>query len=247
LPNFHVEENDLKKLFWLLASLVLATGCTHYVTPGGPVHFEDINRTDIADVISRKPSPHFPANVAIVRVQAPQYRSYSADGYGTGRYSVVTTQELLTDDAVQDFSKWTGVAGVAPVSRLLLPSKLESLDDLRVAAAKVQADVLLAYTIDTTFRVRGNNAFGPLSVISLGLVPDRDAYVTSTASAIFTDVRTGYTYGVAEATAKASGLTNAWGSSDTIDKKRLEAEGQAFALLLAEARKTWDGITKRYE
>jgi hypothetical protein len=235
----------VKKLFWLLAFLV--TGCTHYVTPGGPVNFDDINRPDIADIMSRKPSPHFPANVAIVRVQAPQYRSYSADGYGAGRYSVVTTQELLSDETVQGFSTWTSIAGVAPVSRLLLPSKLESLDDLRLAAAKVQADILLSYTIDTTFRVRGDRAFGPLTVISLGLIPDRDAYVTATASAIFTDVRTGYTYGVAEATAKASGLTNAWGSSDTIDKKRREAEGRAFASMLAEAKKTWDGFTKQYQ
>jgi len=116
---------------------------------------------------------------------------------------------------------------------------------LRLAAAKLQADVLLVYTVDTSFEIKGRG-YGPLSVISLGLIPDRDACITSTAAAVFTDVRTGFTYGVAEATAKASDLSNAWDSSDAVDKKRLEAEHQAFALLLAQAEKTWTGIAQQY-
>ena len=221
-------------------SLVLS-GCASYVTPGGPVNLGAINRVDIAEVASRKPAANFPATIAIVRIQAPQYRSYTSDAVGKGSFSVVATQELLTEEQLQSLSRWPSVTTVVPISRLLLPATLNSVDDLRLAAAKLQADIVLVYTIDTAFRVQGR-AYGPLSVISLGLVPDRDAYVTSTASALFTDVRTGYTYGVAEATAKASGLTNAWGSRDTIDKKRLDAEQRAFLLLISEAEKTWQGI-----
>jgi hypothetical protein len=43
----------------------------------------------------------------------------------------------------------------------------------------------------------------------------------------------------------AAGLTNAWGSRDTIDRKRLEAEKQAFENLLLESAKTWKGIADR--
>lgn len=229
----------------LFTFLVVSSGCASYVTPGGPVRLEDINRADIAEVASRKPSPNFPARIAIARVQEAQYKSYTSESYGAGRFSVVTTQELLTEDQIQGISKWPSVAGVAPINRLLLPSHLESLDDLRLAAAKVQADVLLVYTIDTTFRVQGR-AYAPLSLISLGMVPDRDAYITSTASAIFSDVRTGFVYGLGEATAKATGLTNVWGSRNTIDNKRLEAEQQAFSLLLPQTEKTWVGIAKQY-
>jgi hypothetical protein len=231
--------------YLLVAVWLVCAGCASYVTPGGPVRLEDISRADIAEVASRKPSPNFPARVAVVRVQAPGYRSYSSESLGTGRFSVLTTQELLTDEGFEAFGKWPAVAGVAPVSRLLLPTTLDSLDDLRLSAAKVQADVLLVYTLDTSFRVQGR-AYGPLTAISLGLAPDRDAHVTSTASALFQDVRTGFVYGVAEATAQVSGLTNVWGASDTVDKKRLEAERQAFALLLPQVEKTWTGIARQY-
>lgn len=229
----------------LLSCVLLYSGCASYVTPGGAVRLDEINRADIAEIASRKPSPNFPARVAIVRIQAPEYRSYSSQGYGNGRFSVVTTQELITEEQFQKFGTWPSVAAVAPINRLLLSEKLESLDDLRLSAAKLQADVLMVYTIDTSFRIQGRS-YGPLSAISLGLAPDRDAYITSTASALFADVRTGFVYGVAEATAKATGLTSFWGSSDTVDKKRVEAEQQAFILLTTEAEKTWSGIASQY-
>lgn len=233
-----------KAFLWLL--LALCSGCAGYITPGGSVNLVDINRTDIAEVASRKPSPNFPARLAIVRVQAPQYKSYTSDSYGSGRFSVVTTQELLTEDQIESISQWPAVAGVAPINRLLLVSQnMDSLDDLRVPAAKVQADVLLIYTIDTSFMIQGRT-YAPLSPISLGLVPDRDAHITSTASALFTDVRTGFVYGLSEATAKLTGLTNIWSTSDTVDSKRIEAEEQAFKLLIPEIEKTWAGIVKQY-
>ncbi len=120
------------------------------------------------------------------------------------------------------------------------------MNDLRLVAAKVQADIIFVYTLDTTFRIQGRG-YGPLAVLSLGLVPDRDARVTSTASAVFMDVRTGFIYGLGEATARASGLTNVWSSSDTIDKKRLEAEQEAFDQLISEAGITWAGIVRQYQ
>jgi hypothetical protein len=227
------------------AMLLACSGCASYVTPGAPVKLQDIDRPDIAAAAARKPSPNFPARLFVARVQAPQYRSYSSEAYGSGRFSVLTTQELLTEGHLNTIQSWPSLAGVVPINRLLLPPRLESLDDLRLAAAQVQADILLVYTLDTTFRVQGRG-YGPLAVISLGAVPDRDAHITSTASALFTDVRTGFIYGVAESTTKVSGLTNAWGSRSTIDRKRIEAEQEAFDKLVTQASVTWKGIAERY-
>jgi hypothetical protein len=234
--------------FVVLAFVLLAgcSACASYVTPGGPVNLRDIDRPEIAQAAARKPSPHFPARLAIVRVQAPEYKSYSAEAYSSGRFSVLTTQELLTDEHVKTIQAWPELAGFVPINRLLLPPKLESFDDLRLAAAQVQADILLIYTLDTTFRVQGHG-YAPLAAISLGVIPDRDAHITSTASALFTDVRTGFIYGVAESTQKVSGLTNFWGSQSTIDRKRVEAEQGAFDKLLSQASTTWAGISKQWQ
>src|SRR3712207_5085648 len=116
-------------------------GCASYVTPGGPVNLGDINRADVKEAASRKPSPNFPARLAIARVQAPGYQSYSFKGYGSGGFTVLTTQELMTDEQTESIAAWPMIAGVAPINRMLLPATMDSLDDLRASAAKVQADV----------------------------------------------------------------------------------------------------------
>ena len=226
--------------------LLSCAGCASYETPGGAVHLGDIDRADLAGAAAQQPSPRFPASIAVVRVQASQYRAYAAASYGSGRFSVVTTADLPSEQQFKALSTWPAVALVAPLDPLLLPAKLDSLDELRLAAAKSQADVLLIYTVDTTFQIKGR-AYGPQASISLGLVPDSDAHITSTASAIFTDVRTGFSYGSTEATVKLAGLAEAWGSSDAVDKKRVEAEQQAFALLLSQAEKSWTGIEQQYQ
>jgi hypothetical protein len=152
---------------------------------------------------------------------------------------------LLTDEQMETVAKWPSVAAVAPITRLTIPSRLNSIDDLRVAGAKIQADILLVYTIDTSFRIQGKG-YGPLSAISLGIIPDRDAYITATASAILVDVRSGFVYGVAETTAKKSGLTNIWESNSTVDRKRVQAEEEAFGQLVEQLSKTWAGVVKEY-
>jgi hypothetical protein len=228
------------------AVALVCAGCASYVTPGASVRFDDINHGDNGEVESRLPSPHFPANVAVVRVQAPQYKSYSSGSYGKGRFSLVTSQQLLTDEQVKTLAAWPAVDSATLLNPALLPAKLESIGDLRLAAAKLQADILMIFTVDTAFQVKGE-AYKPGSSISLGVVPDADAYVSATASAVFTDVRTGYTYGTAQSTAKVGDLASAWGSSAVVDKKRLDAEQLAFSQLMGDAAKTWAGIAKQYQ
>lgn len=95
------------------------------------------------------------------------------------------------------------------------------------------------------FRLQGK-VYAGLAVFSLGILPDRDAKVTSTASALLIDVRTGYVYGLAEATAHASELTNAWDTTDAVDRKRIEAERLAVQDLVANLSETWKGIVKQH-
>ncbi|WP_299695531.1 hypothetical protein [Hydrocarboniphaga sp.] len=230
----------------VVAVAVLCAGCASYATPGGPVRLDQIGGGDNGEVVTRLPAPHFPASIAVVRVQAPEYKSYTADSYGKGRFSLVTAQELLNEEQVKSLTTWPAVDSATTLNPALLPIKLESLGDLRLAAAKLQADILLVFTVETAFQVKGQ-AYAPLSSIKLGGAPDADASVSSTASAVFTDVRTGYTYGSAQATAKLGDLASSWGSAAVVDKRRLEAEHLAFTQLLAEVEKTWAGIATQYQ
>src|SRR5262245_65215340 len=105
------------KLAIVFALTLICTGCASYVTPGAAIRLQDIDRPEIAAAAARKPAPNFPARLAVVRVQAPQYRSYSSESYGNGRFSVLTTQELLTENHMGAIQAWPALAGVIPLNR----------------------------------------------------------------------------------------------------------------------------------
>lgn len=231
----------------LLVCTLVWSGCATYVTPGAGAKLADFGSPewDIEKALSRKPAASFPARLAMVRVQSPGYRSYQNSSYGTGRYSVVTTRDIEEEKDLDRIRGLPMIAGVAPMSRLLLPEKLDSDLPLRKAAASLQADMLLLYTLDTSFHIDATN-LGPLAVVTLGLLPNREAVVRSTASALFYDVRTGFVYGLAESTAQESQRANLWGTQDAIDRTRRAAEKKSFEQLIDELTKTWGAIVKEH-
>lgn len=238
----------------LIASLI-STGCaSHYATPGRGINLREMaldtpaarERGDpsIVAAIGTQPLARFPTGVAVVRVQAPGYESETAEGWGTGRYSIVTTRDIEAHADVERLAKLPLVSGIGPINRLLLPTNLESDRELREAAARMHADVLLVYTLDTTFLVEDKAA--PLSVITLGLSPNKQARVVTTASALLLDTRNGYLYGVAEATDRQDQLASAWTSGAAVDQTRRRTEARAFAKLVGELEKTWAGVVQTY-
>jgi hypothetical protein len=136
------------------------------------------------------------------------------------------------------------IRGIAPIGRLLLPAQLNSDKELREAAARLQADVLLVYTLDTSFHER--DVAKPISVITLGLSPTQATNVVTTASAILMDTRSGFVYGVSEASAKRSGITTAWTSESAIDADRQKTEAEAFEKLVGEIEKMWKGTVSEF-
>ncbi|MEM8816915.1 MAG: hypothetical protein AAGE85_13900 [Pseudomonadota bacterium] len=230
----------------ILALILLGlSGCASYTTPGGPVDLNGIQSADIRELMSREAAAAFPASVAFARVQSAGYRSLSAETYGGGSFVVLTNRELMTDVSFEEISRWPGIRGASPLSRLLIPARLNSLDDLRTASANLKSDVLVVFTLDTSFRVDGKSK-GPLSVISLGLLRDRETVVTTTASAVFVDVRTGFVYGVAEANAREKQSSNAWNTANLADQGRLNTERKAFEGLLRELERTWTNIVAEH-
>ncbi len=200
---------------------------------------------DIQKVLDRKPVAPFPAHLAVVRIQAPYYRSYMTESYGHGRYSVVTTKEIETDEHFEQLARLPMINSIAPLNQILIPANLESDKELRIAAANLHADLLLVYTLHTVFRVQDHD-IGPLGIITLGFLPNHEAKVTSTASAVLFDVRTGFVYGLAESTAREKQMTTVWTSQDTVDESRIKAETRAFEQMLDEFKLTWKDIVEQY-
>lgn len=229
-------------LLWAALGL---SGCASYTTPGGPVDLTGIQSADIRELMSREPAAVFPAGLSFARVQSPAYRSMTAETYGSGAFAVVANREFMTDAILQDIAGWPSVTAIAPLTRLLTPTQLNDIDDLRTASARLKSDILIVFTLDTTFRVDGKS-IGPLSVISLGLLRDRETVVSTTASAVFVDVRSGFVYGVAESTAAEKQVTSAWGNINVVDQARLVTERQAFDGLLRELETTWKGIVAEH-
>jgi hypothetical protein len=232
----------------LLVLLSGGGGCAaSYATPGRAAEMKLFAADQQADpsvvkTIDRRPMATLPTAVAIVRVQAPGYSSDTAKSWGRGAFSIVTERDIEGEDQklVELQQRMPMCKGLAPINRLLLPEDLHSDVELRQAAGALHADMLLVYTLDTTFQVQ--DVAAPLSVITLGLSPNQVAHVICTASAVLMDTRNGYVYGVAEATDRQSQLASAWTSEAAVDQTRRRVEAKAFAKLVDELERTWPGV-----
>jgi len=229
----------------MLLLVVILNGCASYTTPGGGVRLSSLSDHSINELMAKEPAALFPANISVARIQAPGYHSYVLSSFGTGRYSVVTTREVETDQDFARLAKLPSVAGIAPLSRILLPVKLDSIKALREASARLKTDILLIYSFDTSFHA-GEQNFAPLNVISLGFLKNKEITVTTTASAAFFDVRTEYLYGISEATVKQSKKASVWSTTAVVDDLRVSTERAAFKDLIPAIEKTWGGVVGQY-
>ena len=237
-------------LCWGVAALatLLVSGCAAtYTTPGAGVRIENLDKADadIAELLRVEPAAVFPARIAVARAQAAGYASSSSACYGSGRYCVVTARDVESDASYERLSKLPLVTGVAIMNRMLLPPTFASTRDLRQAAAGLKTDILLIYSLDTGFNIE-NTDVGPLALVSLGFLPTKKARVTATASAALFDVRTGFIYGVTEASATQEQRGTFWSSSEAVDSARKRAEADAFQKLIPEIEKLWSDVLKTH-
>jgi len=199
----------------------------------------------VQQALERKPTAQFPVVVATVRVQAPGYSSWHSRTRGGGAYSVVTDRDIEEDDDLKAIANLPRIDGVAPLSGLLIPQMLNDDRELRTAAARVHADMLLIYTIDTEFTT--DDGMRPLTVFTLGLAPTKSVRVGTTASALLMDTRSGYIFSVAEATEEEEQLANAWTSQDAIKQVSRRTERAAFEELVDRFIEEWPRVLAEYD
>lgn len=225
-------------------------GCASYATPGRGADMRALGLTvaqqtdaSVAQTISKRPLATLPTAIAVVRVQSPNYSSPTATSWGTGAYSIVTQNDIDNQDRVlARLQSLPMIVGIAPINRLLLPMELKSDLELRQAAASLHADMLLIYTLDTTFQVQ--DVAAPLTVVTLGLSPNQVAHVICTASAVLLDTRNGYVYGLAESTVHDDQLASAWTNEAAVDQTRRRVEAKAFEKMVGDLQITWTGVAK---
>ena len=108
-------------------------------------------------------------------------------------------------------------------------------DTVRLAAARQHVDAVLIYSVAGS---RADNAsplsIADLTIIGAYLVPSRTVKGEATASALLVDVRNGYPYGTATATASADGFVPSVGSGSQAREKLEDAEVAAVGKLAAE-------------
>lgn len=231
-------------------SLLLFFGCSTYRVPGERADLAAFASGDIADAFAVQPSNPWPANIAAIRLQGGNYSNFymrRTNGvYGDGNYSVVTVREVDEESALGRLLELPAVEGITGVNRMLLPPRIDTDRELRLAAAKLRADLLFLYTFDTKFYE--SDASRPLTVISLGLLPTRGIRTVTTASALLVDTRTGFIYSTYEVTKERhSGAATSWNTEEIADKHRQAAEKEAFADLVDEVVKGWPALVKAHQ
>lgn len=231
----------MQKLFITIVAVMALSSCSSYVTPGRQADLSTFTDPGVKKAFVARPAIRFPANIALVRVQEGGYRSESANGQGQGAYSVVTSRDIEKESDIDTLMRLPGVEGVVTLNRLLLPKSLNSDLDLRQAAAKLQADAILLYTVATEFR--DDDLVPPLTVLSLSLLSTSRYRIQSTASAILMDTKTGYIYGALEEASDKQGVSFIFDGSDEARKK---AERSAFDKLLASFDPFWRRIHSRF-
>lgn len=225
--------------------LLLCTGCASYTTPGGPAPLASLAGIEDAQRPVGSSALAAPLSVGVVRVQAADYESASAETLSAGSFSVVPV-DGLSRETVDAVSRWPLVTDAQPLPVALLPEHIESLDDLRLAAAKSLADVLVVYTLDTRFEL-GGERIEPMAELSVGEAPEAASGIVSTAFAVLLDVRTGHALAATQASARVDDLAEAWRSTAALDRRRTEAERQALSALLSESGRVWSGLAGHIE
>jgi hypothetical protein len=235
----------MRILISVLALSILLSACANYRTPGSGAALGVLTQPGTTANAGLHPAAVFPARLALVRVQDTDYATTGSHCFGTGRYCVVTVRSIESDDDIRRLQQLPQVAGLVDVPRMVLPVRLDSVDDLRAVVARLHADLLLLYTLDTRFTL-DRTQLDPLAEISPGFLPNRNARVTTRTSAVLIDVPSGFVYGSVEATAWRDQNAAVWATRTAIEDERRMTEHASFERMLDKFASVWHDVLVNY-
>lgn len=185
------------------------------------------------------PVASFPVRLAVASLSGGSERQRASGRPWQGGGSSPELAAELT--AIQALPQ---VADVAVLSQLAL-SPCDTMECVRQAAEDLQADIVLAWTLDTRSEIDDHD-IGPFGLFTLGFAPNQEAIATVTASAVFIDVHSGFLYGVAEASAQRSKLGNSHNTDDLARDVVKDASASAIKAVQPELELAWRTIVARF-
>ncbi len=240
----------------VIASLSLMGCSSHVVTPSGAdmtafgMVVDPKTRAwqtdhEIAKTLELVPLARFPTAMAVIRVQSAANHSRSGGvSYGRGSYRVVLTPTIETKKHLNQIRQLDQLTGVVRLNRLVLGQQLRTDKELRNAAARLHADLVLIYTINTEWTI--DNDPEPLDAITFGLVKYKNITVTSTATALLMGTHNGFVYATSEVTRDKQYEDNAWRTSEQIEQVQETLEQEAFDGLVESFTKSWPELIRVY-
>src|SRR5882762_6162991 len=107
-----------------VVGIALLSGCATYIPPSGRADLAALSSPSMQESFAAKPAAAFPASIAAVRVQAPNYQNYHTQReggvYGQGRHSIITNKGGEEQADLERSGQMQKMGGLITISRLLL-------------------------------------------------------------------------------------------------------------------------------
>ena len=233
-------------LVCVMAAAAAAGGCTtHYglVAPTTKLRFalvEDgsgraeqlqqaLSDKEIANLLDVDARPKLPTGIAVARILADDRGEHARLGEIDAEEMAGWRKTVEGDDRI---------TAIRPVTHLTVPSGTLTLRNLRVAAAKMDCELLLAYLrADSSVQNRNYASILYWSVIGLSVVPGHRVEHKTVLQAALVDARTGMILATACGDSHLTRLCPWAFTDDHLARLRREAPDKALTELQQDVRK----------
>ncbi|WP_118136557.1 hypothetical protein [Oceanicella sp. SM1341] len=191
-----------------------------------------------------EPLLRFPARIGLARVVNRRLTTLPADEAAIWAELAEAHAELGSFVAVQPLIAASAVAdtGGPDLSRGWSdPSDV--IATIRIGAARQHIDAVLVYEAGVRAdKTATGLGFADLTIIGGAILPTRSIEVEGRAAALLLDVRNGYPYGTATASADLSRLSPSWGSDRRMERMQGEALLEVTRRLVPEVEAMFTGL-----
>ncbi len=174
--------------------------------------------------------PRFPIVLAVARVQRGRpLRLLSPVG-----------RDAMSEEELGRLAMLPHVRKIAPITLWETEPNAGSIAQLRTAARRLNADMLLVYELDNERQPTGT--FPLVGLASLGVIPDSKEVSLGNAAALLIDVRSSYQYATVTAQADGSRVSNYWGRDGARADAAADARRETMGKLVSRFASSWQEI-----